>query len=290
MPIYEHSYRTFDGEVVRRFRWWSIVKQEFRVLFSARPFLILLIIALILFLFRILQIVTYDTLYSDPNNMLAQFAREIELLDVGPRLWYDFLSFQASLVFIMCLYAGSGMICDDVRNNLLEVYFSKPLFWRDYVLGKIMTLVLLGFGLTFFPAVILVIQHNLLAPSMDTLRESWWFIPASLAYSLAICVPTALGVLASSALFMSQRFAGIAIFMILFANMTIGGLLEGLLHRDGVLIIAFPIAVNRIGEAVFDLDQSIVDTPWPVAAIYVGTVSLICLVLICRRIRKAEGL
>ncbi len=290
MPIYDHSYRTFDGQVVRRFRWWSIVKQEFRVLLSARPFLILLIIALILFLFRILQIVTYDTLASDPNNIIAQTARQIQLLDVGPRLWYDFLSFQASLVFIACLYAGSGMICDDVRNNLLEVYFSKPLSWRDYVLGKIMTLVLLGFGLTFFPALILILQHNLLAPGMETIKETWWLVPASFAYSIAICLPTALGVLASSALFASQRFAGIAIFMVLFANITIGGLLEGLLHRDGVLVTAFPIAVNRIGEVVFDLDNVVVDVHWSIAGVYVGIVSLICLIIICRRIRKAEGL
>jgi len=288
MPVYERTYRTFDGEVKRHFRWWSVVKQELRILRTARPFVVLMVVGGLLALMRLFQIIIFDTLATDPTSFVSMAAQQVEALQVNPQMWFDFLRQQAPIVFVVMLYAGSGMICDDLRNNLLEIYFSKPLSWWDYVIGKFMTLLLIGLALTGVPAILFVFFHNILAPGMDTFRETWWLVFSSIGYSLVICVPCALGILASSALFNSQRFAGIAVFMILFGNLAFGVLLEELLRRDNVIVIAFPFALNRLGEVMFGIRFPVFDLHWGWPLLYVLVVSGIALYIVCRRVRKAE--
>ena len=71
------------------------------------------------------------------------------------------------LVFITIIDAGSGLICNDFRNNLMEVYFSKPLNWRDYVMGKVMTLVTIGMALSAIPTLFMALLHVLFVPTLE---------------------------------------------------------------------------------------------------------------------------
>lgn len=288
MPIYEQTYRSYNGELRRRFRWWTIVKQELRVLFSQRAFVVLMMVALLHFVFRILQVVAYDIIRMDPNNPINAMIQGVALLVVNDSMFYDFLRIQSSVVFLACIFAGSGMICDDTRNNLMEVYFSKPMSWKDYVLGKAMTLTSIGLMLTAVPALILVVLHNLLAPGWKTLEQTYWYPWAILAFSLVIVVPCALGVLASSALLKSQRFASIAVFMILFGNLAMGGILAGSLHKQNYAIIAFPAAIDQLGSLLFKQKHPLLTLHWAWPALFEAFVCLGCLWIVCRNVKRAE--
>jgi ABC-2 type transport system permease protein len=287
VPIYEQTYRTYDGTLRRRFRWWVMVMQELRVLFAARPFVVLLIAAVLHLSFRIFQVVVYDLLASDPSNPVAVAIRQVAMLEVNESTFFDFLRIQCPLVFFISLYAGSGMICDDFRNNLTEVYFSKPISWRDYALGKIMTLVCIGLALTAVPGILLVVLHNLLAPGWDTISDTWLYPVSIVLFSLVIVVPTALGVLASSALFGSQRFAAISIFMVLFANMALGTALSGMLRRAEYAVLAFPFAVNRVGQHLFHgrIEPGI-SLGW--STTFVVVVCVLALWIVCRKALRGE--
>jgi len=129
VPIYEQTYRHYEGEVKRRFRWVIVVEQELRVLVKTKVFLLLMMVALLHSILRLLQVVAYDVVIQDPNNPLTPLLRQVQGLVVNERMFFDFIRIQTPIVFIICLYAGSGMICSDFRNNLMEVYFSKPIRW-----------------------------------------------------------------------------------------------------------------------------------------------------------------
>lgn len=288
MPVYKQTYRSFDGTVRRRFRWWVIIKQELRILFGVRPFIVLLIMGYMHVCFRILQVVAYDTLASNPNNPLASTLRSVTMLAVNDTMFFDFLRLQASIVFLTTILAGAGMICDDFRNNLMEVYFSKPITWRDYALGKIMTLVLIGLAFTAVPALFLVILHNALAPSWATFQATYWLPPAILLFSLTLVVPCALGVLASSALFSSQRYAAIGVFMVLVGDLVMGQILADVLHQPNYRIIAFPLAIHRVGEELFQQRRPMFDLSWEWSAVFVAAVCLVSMWIVCRKTRRAE--
>jgi len=288
LPIYKQSYRTYDGEVRSHFRWWVIIKQECRVLIRTRMFVGLIILGYMHVCMRILQVVAFDTLSSSPRSPITQMLREVAMFTVNSTTFFDFLRMQSGMVFLAAILAGAGMICDDYKNNLMEVYFSKPMTWRDYVLGKTMTLVIIGLAFTAIPGVFLVLLHNMMSASLATLKETY-LLPVSITvFSLALVVPCALGVLACSATSSSQRYASIAVFMVLFGDLTIGRVLPDLLHKQSYAIIAFPLAINRVGEMLFSTKRPMFDLSWQWSAVYIGVVCVLCLWLICSKVRRSE--
>lgn len=288
MPIYEQTYRTFDGEVQRHFRWWPIVQQELRILFTQRSFVILIILGMGLFFLRLMQIVVFDTIVNNPNHPLASVVQNLALLEVKDQTFFDFIRMQAPIVFLLAIYAGSGMICDDFKNNLMEVYFSKPLSWIDYVMGKSMTLMLIGFALTLAPGLLLVLIHNILDPGLDTLKATYT-LPWSIgAFSCILVVPIAFGVLASSTLFGSQRFAGIAVFIVVFGDVALAGLLADLLHMRNAMIVGVPFAINRVGESLFHVPRTVFDSNVLWSFLVVAAVTLLCTFIVCGKVRRAE--
>jgi hypothetical protein len=265
-----------------------IVEQELRILAQGRIFKLLCLAALLHWIARLLQVVAYDVIMQDPNHTLAPMLQQVKLIVVSEQTFFDFLRIQTPLYFITCLLAGAGMICNDFKNNLMEIYFSKPLTWRDYALGKLLTLVLVGLGFTAFPAIVLVIQHNLLAPGWDTLAETRGWPVQILAFSLVIVVPIALGVLACSALLQSQHYAGITAFMILVANGVMAGLLAAALQNKNYLLLSFPISLERIGESIFHQEDLSFDLGWGWPFAFVILICLGCTAIIARKIRRAE--
>ncbi len=287
MPIYEQTYRNYQAEVRHSFRWTIIVSQELRILMKTKIFQMLLLAAAVHVVLRILQVTAYDVITRDPNNPLAGPLMSIKLFTVDETMFFNFIRIQAPLVFLASLYAGAGMICNDFRNNLMEVYFSKPISWVDYVLGKIMTLVLIGLGFTAVPGIFLVILHNMLVAKPALFYASYWWPFAIVGFSLAITLPAALATLACSALFGSQNYAAIAVFMTLMANSALGGTLAVVLPpKYGV--ISFPFAIERVGELFFRQRDIAHELSWALSLGFVAAVSLGALWIICRVVRRAE--
>jgi ABC-type transport system involved in multi-copper enzyme maturation permease subunit len=288
VPVYEQSYRSYDGEVRLKFRWWEIVKQELRIQFKSRPFVYLIVVAMLHFFLRLSQVIAYDVLMSNPNHPVTLALRQVPGIAVSARTFFDFIRIQAPFVFLISMYAGCGMICNDFRDNLMEVYFSKPLTWRDYVLGKSMTLGIIGLGMTAAPALVLLILHNLLAPGLKTLQATWWIPFSIIAFSLIVVAPCTLAVLASSSMLNSERFAGISVFMVLFADLTAGTMLQEMLHERNYMIIAFPMAMNRVGEVLFRDRRVLFPMPWGWSALFIAVVCLGALWIVCAKVRRAE--
>ena len=288
MPIYEQTYREYSGDYRQRFRWAIIVQQELRILIKSKFFLGMLLVTLLHFLLRLMQVTIYDVIAQDPNSPFAMAFANIQELEVNAKMIYDFLSMQSAIVFIVTIFAGAGMICNDVKNNLMEIYFSKPITWRDYALGKILALALIASVHSVIPAAALVIMHNLMLPGFDTIKDSWWWLYAILGYSVVLILPCILGVLASSALVKSKNFASAAVLMLLFANSAMGGTLGGVLRDNNYLAVSFPITLDHLGNHLFHDTNYLFPLHWGWCLAYVAAVCAVCLMIVLKRVRKAE--
>lgn len=288
MPVYEHTYRNYEGVFRHRFRWWIVVEQEFRVLARLRIFKFLVLLSSIQVLLRLVQIVAYDTIVQDPNHPMAAVLSRLEGITVKSSTFFDFINFQTPVMFIILLYAGTGMICNDFRNNLMEIYFSKPLRWHDYLLGKAATLILLGLSVTALPALFLIAEHVILLPSWELAREAVGMASASLLFSLVLVVPTAFAVLACSSLLPGQNYAAITLFMLIVANSSMAGLLSGALRDRAYLGLSYPLAVMRLGQDVFGIRPAMFDMAWHWPFLMLSVTAFICLLIVARRVRRAE--
>ena len=288
MPIYDRSYRAYEGELHRGLAWWVIVRQELRVLFATRAFILLLVLAGIHVAFRVGQVVVSDTLSANPDTPLAKAVRGISLLAVNERMFFEFLEGQSTILFWILLFAGSGMICNDIRYNLMEVYFSKPITWRDYALGKIMTLVLIGILLTAVPGAFLVVLHNVLAPGWETLRSSSGWPISIILFSVILVVPCSLAVLAGSALLRSQRTAGISVFVFVLLDLSLAESLSDLFKNPNYNLLGVPLAIYHLGALLFHQHGSDIRVSWWWSALVVLAVSAAILGIICRKVRRCE--
>ena len=288
MPIYDRSYRAYDGKLRGGLAWWVIVQQELRVLFSTRSFLILLCLGGTHFAIRLLQVIACDVIAANPNSPFSEIARRFPL-SVNENLFFQFLTGQSTLLFWILLFAGSGMICNDIHNNLMEVYFSKPVTWRDYVLGKVMTLVMVGLLLTALPGVFLVLLHNLLAPGWETLRTTYTWPFTITVFSILIVVPCSLAVLAGSAVLKNQRTAAIVILVLVFFDLSAAETLSDEIFDDERYnIIGIPLAIFHLGSLLFHQGNPPYELPWWWSALVVAGASLFVLGIICRKVHRCE--
>lgn len=293
MPIYKRSYRNYEGHFQRRFRWWIVAQQELRILFVYKVFIFLFLLGMFGVLLRFLQILAYDIVVQDVNNPLSPMLKQVDNIAVDKRMFFEFIRMQIPITFLTMLYAGAGMICNDFRNNLMEVYFSKPLNWRDYVMGKCITLILIGFSFTAIPAILLVILHNAFMPSWELLQESWWWPLAILGFSIVVVLPMALTILASSALMRTHGFAAIAIFMIIAANSFTAVTLAFVLRSKEWALLSFPMTQHWVGQQFFDMTRGRrvgpgFDLAWQWSLGYVVLVCLIALAIVAIVVRRAE--
>lgn len=289
MPVYRRSYRNYEGTLRRHFRWAIVTEQELRVLSKSRVFMAFCLMGLLHAIMRLMQIVAYDVIMQNPNNPLTPMLVHVSAIIVRETTFFDFVRIQSSLVFVATLYAGAGMICNDFRHNLMPVYFAKPIRWYDYALGKFFALTTVGILLTAVPGVILVVLHNILAPSWDLLATSYWWPASIIAFSLTVVLPCACGVLASSAVLGSQNFAAVAVVMLVVADSAMGAILSHALHWPSLFLLSFPLSINRIGESQFLQSSVMFDAPiiWP--AFFWTSICAVSVWCVVRRVRSAEA-
>ncbi len=256
MPVYRQTYRAYEEDTRHHFRWSIVTAQDFRVLLKFRFFYLILILAALHLFLRILQVMSYSIAMQDPSGLLAGLVRQMGILTVDDAFYFQFLRLQGLLALLTILFAGSGAICNDVRNNLVELLFAKPLSWKDYVLGKFMTLAGLGFLLFMVPVVLLMLVHGFMIPEWETFRESVSWILPSMAFSLLHIIPISLVTLAASALLPQQSYAGACVVALIVLNRVVHGMVSVLVYTDramsGYYAFSVSTSINHLGERLFN--------------------------------------
>src|SRR5919201_3649108 len=114
MPIYDLSYRHWSGEWTSHpYRWWVITRQGINLLGRKTRFLALMILSSFPFFVRCVM------LYL--STVLGRFP----LLTIDAKFFEDFLNQQRFFALIIAIYAGAGLIANDLKTNALQIYFSK---------------------------------------------------------------------------------------------------------------------------------------------------------------------
>jgi len=156
MPIHDHSYRHWEGELKSHtFRWWVITREGLRIILRRKLFLIF-----------ILAPPAISYLVHGVMIYFANVSKDIvgtKIISVDPKFFFDFLTRQTFYVVIICVFGGSSLIANDLKNNALQLYFSKSLTRRDYLLGKFAIIMVLMAFVTLLPGILLFAQNVLLS-------------------------------------------------------------------------------------------------------------------------------
>lgn len=278
MPIYEQSYRKYEARApLRQVRFWPITREALRLIFAKRAFVVLLLTSFIPFVVRVVQLYV-TTRFPDLNRILP----------VDGRLFGEFLNWQILWAILLSVFAGAGLVANDLRTGAILVYLSRPLTRRDYVLGKLGVLLLLDLAVTLVPALLLYLIALGLAPEQFAKGSLLWIGPAIVIHSLIISVVVGLLALAVSALSRSARVAGLAFVGLLLGLHVVRTVLTQMADRPEAGVLSLWADLWGVGNALFGIaERAMTLSPvWP--ALTLAAVAVACLFVLRSRVRAVE--
>lgn len=297
MAVYKKTYRRYAGAltpawsrvfIIPRYAFEEMQRKRFLNIFFLGSMLYPLVCAFLIYVNQNLNFL--QLLPGSPKE---------GFLEIDSTFFLAFLGVQSMAGFFMTSFVGPGLISPDLANNALPLYLSRPISRTQYVLGKILVLLILLSVMTWIPGLLLWLLHGSLAGNgwlWQNLRLAaglffgawiWILVLSLLALALSAWVkwkPVAGGLL-FGIFFVAAGF-GAAINAVM---RTKWGNLINISHLIGsVWVSLFEEPMKRGAGAVFFRVAAGEELPiWCCWAALIG-LCLVCLWLLARKIRGAE--
>ena len=279
MPIYEQTYKPWEGVLEPRPRTWRVIARTGIQLLMRKGMMVFLLFAYFPFFFRAVQI-----------YVIARFGDKLEIvqkfkgLKIDANFYSDFLNGQMFFVVLIFVFAGAGMIANDKRFKALSLYFSKPVGFWDYVAGKFLVLGFFVSLITLVPGLLLFLMRVVLAKDSVYIQDYFW-IPFSLfAYTVVELLLFGSVILVLSASSKGTRSAAVFFFtLIMFPD-----LIRIILSKiPAVGLISMTANIKQMGSVFFGIDRPYGFTPiW--AFLVMAAVIALCVLLLKQRVKPTE--
>lgn len=289
MPIYEQTYKPWESQYRVGGRWLAVAAQELRVARTSPIYRRLFLLALMPFLISLFILVVTDLMTTNPSALLREVVRRVQYTNIDARFFKIYLMMTVPFVYVFCLLVGGGSICNDYRNNLLEVYFAKPVTRIEYFFGKLAAVCYVPLGLTIGGSLILFTLHLIMAPvsAREFLSTNLWVAGMCVAFSLFVVVPSALLVMASSALSRSTGWASVMVCAVIFLNSAGANMAAMIMRERNVMCFAYVRSVLHMADLMFG-GFTRVSVSWQAIAIGFVALSALCVFVVMRRIRSVD--
>ena len=246
MPIHDHSYRHWEGELrSHAFRWWVITREGLRIILRRKLFLIF-ILAPAAISYLVHGVIIY---------VVTAYKGTIPIgsLNIDAKFFFNFFNWQTFYVAMICVFGGSGLIANDLKNNALQLYFSKSLTRRDYLVGKVaVIMVLMGF-VTLVPGTLLFIENAVLSEDLTFLKEEFWIFGSIVIYYLILALTTGFLILGLSSATKNNRYAAISFAAILIGTPIFSQVLSEGFELKWAVFTSYWSNMEILGRQVFGL-------------------------------------
>ena len=227
MSVFDRSYRRYSGELKGRWaRIWAIATSTFRVQFSGKKIIFLLILCNLPVISFTLMI-TFMAIFSPA--MVTSFILEIfGTVDVAMYTVINF-TFNPGLIFLPIVFVcalNAGTIANDKKHNSLALYLAKPIDRIDYIIGKAISIYMVSAFVTLIPWLVFMIAFTLLMGiSGSAFIDTLWVYLSTAASALLVILFLGSIVLMFSAMSNQSVLAGILSILVLFLPSLITGVI-----------------------------------------------------------------
>jgi hypothetical protein len=289
MPIYEQTYKPWEARTLLRWRWRPIMIQELRIAMTSRLFKFLMLLALLPFLIFFVMVLSINAALSNPDSLAGAVLEETRIIQVDALFFWRYLRLCTPLVVLFTLAVGSGVICNDLRNNLLEIYFAKPLTSLDYFLGKLAAVLFFPLTITVVPSLLFFGLHLMVTPGnrSEFLQEYAYLLLAMPAYALTMALPPATLAMLCSALSHSTRFAAVAFIAFIFMSRALAEFTAEITQRPNLRLWGAGPSTEVLGSMLM-LKTVPEGIYWPYAVLMLSAWCLIAAGLTFYRVRAVE--
>jgi ABC-type transport system involved in multi-copper enzyme maturation permease subunit len=289
MPISEQGYTHWTGTFVeRRLPWWPITRLGIRMAFKRKFFKFAFAISFLPTIIFAAGIYISERL-EDFQFMFRGRRGSTTFLEVNPAYFKsyfggDFLMFM--MVMIMVL-AGAGLIADDLKSNSLQLYFSRPIRKRDYLLGKMSTLAFFLLLYTLVPGALFILLKFIFAGSFKLVGSYPWIPLAVLLDSIFITFFFTSYTLLISSLSRNRRYTAILLFLVYIFSDVFFGIFYGIFRKPGFCLLSIKVNLQQVAAALFRAKPAF-NVPWIYSFLILAGIALACAAVLVRKTRGVE--
>ena len=287
MTIKERGYSHWDGELKPgKYPWKPITSFGLRLTFKKKFFKFFFVMALIPALVFLVGVYVSERI-GDFQSMVND--SNVPLLQVNPAFFKAYYSneFILFMMVMMLVFAGAGLISDDLRSNSLQLYLARPIARRDYFLGKASILVFFLFMVTLVPGLILLIMKLVFAGSIRFLLDYPWLPLSIVGFSLFVTAFFSLYALLLSSLSKNRRYVAILIWGLYIFSDILFGILYGIFRNPYFSLVSIKADVQQVCAALFG-QKMFFDVPWGYALAVLGGACILAVFILQKRVRGVE--
>jgi ABC-type transport system involved in multi-copper enzyme maturation permease subunit len=275
VPIHDQGYQRYVGKRTPHGRaWWIIARAQFLGGLKYRPFVVLLVVSWIPFIGRAVQL------------YLSTSFQQVSMLAATAQTFRDFLDQQGLFVFLVTIALG-GAIADDRRANALQLYLSKPLTRTEYIIGRMAPALGVLLGVTFLPAMLLLLLQIAFSGSTTFIGQNLFLIPAITLVSFTQALLSACTILALSSLSKSRRFVSIMYAGLIFFTAALHQVLRTITGSRAWAAISPGDMMDVMADAIFRI-RSNPPVPVFVAVLVIALLIAASFWILERKIRAVE--
>lgn len=255
MPVYEASYRSWEGRGGRRAgKKLAIAGTMIRRVFRIRlvKFFVLVTVIGASFMSSLI-------LYLRHEELMQQLNRTGVLANVNFLHFVNrgFLQSGIPIAMILAALAGAPLIAEDRRARSLALYFSRPITHTDYVVGKFLAVAFFLALLLVTPPLLMYLTDASLAKAPGAFQEGFpSFLTSLVVPGAAVALFSAMS-LGASAVSRRPPYAAFLVLGAVFLSSGLGHALAREVFHDGRWFLLSPTqALQRIAAEVMPVPAS----------------------------------
>ncbi|TET25477.1 MAG: hypothetical protein E3J76_01345 [Candidatus Aminicenantes bacterium] len=286
MTIKEKGYTHWDGELKDgRFPWWPITRFGINLTFKKKFFKFFFFMTLVPAVVYLVGIYISERL-EDFNFMIRE---STEFLQINPTYFKSYFTNEGLLfmIVIVLVFAGAGLISDDLKYNSLQLYFSRPLKKKDYFIGKAAVIVFFLFIVTLIPGLVFIIMKLVFSGSFKFFASYPWLILSVIAYSIFVTAFFAFYSLFLSSIGKNRRYVAILIFGLYFFSDIIYEIFYGIFKSPYFSLFSLKINLQQVGAVIFN-QKTQYAVSWVYSLLIIIGICILSALVLKKKIRGVE--
>ena len=284
--IREKGYTHWDGVLVRRrFAWWPITRTGIQLAFKKKAFRFFFSGGFLPAFFALGGLYVSERL----EDFQALVKSNQNLIKIDPGYFKSFLVNPGFLfmIIIVLVFAAAGLVADDLKHSSLQLYFSRPLTKKDYLLGKLSVIAFFVLVLTAVPWLVLVVFKLIFAGNLKFLAAYPWLPLSILGYAALLAVFFGFYFLLLSASSRNARYVAILVFTTYLFSDVLSGILTGIFRTPYLALFSLRANLMQAGAFLFGRKPPVaIPVFW--SFVVLAAIAVLALVVLDRKIRGVE--
>lgn len=284
MSVRDLGYRAYEGERLPASRnTWVMLRHSLSRAWASWLVKIAVFLA-------VGPLLVVGTLYLVNIYLVApQFHLDPATIDAGKTVRTLFGWEMWLFVLMISVGAGAPSIAEDLQYKAFQFFFAKPVTAPQYLFGRIGAVTIFAFGVTFVPALVLVVfEVSVGAPTTDLKLERLALLMPALLDALVISLLMSTISVALSSLSKSRALTMSAWVLLFLVPHVLAGLVHLIGHWDWLYLASVPGVLGVLGDALFKQTDPHDVVKWFHAAPVALGLAIGAVWLALERLRRAE--